>query len=232
MNKVLLLLVFVSACMWGNAQQGEVWNTVGAKYKFTKQIQVSGSFSCRWRDLKARTLFPELTLKYTIAKWVNVSLDYRYVSKREDNGNYLGANRLNFNARFKNSIDRLGYGIRARYQMSSSSGASGSYNSDFDEAIRLRPGISYDIKNSMLTPYAMVEGFYNPGNGQFGKRIDKFRYTLGTDFEFDGPHEFSCFLRLDRRLNANTNKNRFILGVSYQLYINKMLGKKVKKGDL
>jgi hypothetical protein len=171
--------------------------------------------------LKARTLFPELTVKYNIAKWAYVSLDYRFVSKREDNGNYMGANRLNINAKVKNRLDRLGYALRIRYQMSSSTGASSSYNSDFDEALRFKPELSYDLKNSI-----------NPGTGVFGKRIDKFRYTLGTDLELDGPHEFSFFVRLDQKINSNNNSKKCIVGINYQLDLNKLLKGVSKKGEL
>ena len=230
MNKYALVVLFVSAFLIGNAQSFEVWNSVGVKYKLTKEIRVAASFTGRFMDFKARTLFPELTVKYNIAKWASVSLDYRFVSKREDNGNYLGANRLNINAKLKNQIDRFGYALRIRYQMSSSTGASSSYNSDFDEALRFKPELSYDLNNSIFTPFFALEGFYNPGTGIFGKRIDKFRYTLGTDLELDGPHEFSFFVRLDQKINSNNNSNKCIVGINYQLDLNSVL--KSKKSEL
>jgi len=232
MKKYGLVVLFVSSFLLGNAQSFEVWNTAGAKYKLTKEIQLAASFTSRFSDFKARTLFPELTVKYNIAKWAYVSVDYRFVSKREDNGNYLGANRMNINAKVKNRHDRWSYALRIRYQMSSSTGASGSYNSDFDEALRFKPQLSYDIKNSIFTPFFALEGFYNPGTGVFGKRIDKFRYTLGTDLEIDGPHEFSFFIRLDQKINSNNNRKKYIVGISYQLDLNKLLKGISKKGEL
>ena len=232
MNKYALLVLFVSVFLIGNAQSFEVWNSVGVKYKLTKEFRVAASFTGRFMDFKARTLFPELTVKYNIAKWAYVSLDYRFVSKREDNGNYLGANRLNINVKVKNRLDRLGYALRVRYQMSSSTGTSANYNSDFDEALRFKPQLSYDLNNSIFTPFFALEGFYNPGTGIFGNRIDKFRYTLGTDLELDGPHEFSFFIRVDQKINSNNNGSKCIVGINYQLDLNKLLKGNSKKGEL
>jgi len=232
MKKYGLVVLFVSAFLLGNAQSFEVWTSVGAKYKLTKEIQLAASFTSRFRDFKARTLFPELTVKYNIAKWAYVSVDYRFVSKREDNGNYLGANRMNINAKVKNRHDRWSYALRIRYQMSSSTGSNGTYNSDFDEALRFKPEFSYDIKNSIFTPFFALEDFSNPGGGAFGKRIDKFRYTLGADLELGGPHEFSFFVRVDQKVNSNNNKNKCIVGIDYQLDVSKLLKGKSKKGEL
>ena len=231
MNKYALVVLFVSVFLIGNAQSFEVWNSVGVKYKLTKEFRVAASFTGRFMDFKARTLFPELTVKYNIAKWASVSLDYRFVSKREDNGNYLGANRLNINAKLKNQIDRFGYALRIRYQMSSSTGVSSSYNSDFDEALRFKPEVSYDLKNSIFTPTMSLECFYNPGTGIFGKRIDKMRYTIGTDFELQGPHTVSVFARLDHKLYSSS-PIKFILGFNYQLNLNSILSGSSKKGEL
>jgi len=232
MKKYGLIVLFVSTLLLGNAQSFEVWSSAGAKYKLTDEIQLSASFSSRFKDFKARTLFPELTVKYNIAKWAYLSVDYRFVSKREDNGNYLGANRINMNAKLKNRHDRWSYALRIRYQMSSNAASSGTYNSDFDEALRFKPEFSYDIKNSIFTPFFAIEGFYNPGTGVFGRRIDKFRYTLGTDLELDGPHEISFFVRLDQKINSNNNSKKYIAGINYQIDVNKLLKGNSKKGEL
>ena len=83
MKPLLIVCLFFMISFTGNTQSFEVWGSAGAKYKLNKKIQFSGSFSSRFRDLKAKTIFPQLTVKYKIVKWVNVSIDYRYVAKRE-----------------------------------------------------------------------------------------------------------------------------------------------------
>lgn len=230
--RILAVIFFLIAFSFnGKAQSFETWTSAGAKYKLSKKIHFSGSFSSRFREFKARTVFPELTVKYKVLKWIHLSMDYRYVAKRENNGNYNGANRINFNAKLKNNWDRLGYGFRMRYQMSSQAGSTATYNSDFDRALRFKPEVSYDLKKSIFTPAASVECFYNPGSGIFGNRIDKMRYTIGTDLELDGPHAISIFARIDHKIYDN-DPAKFILGVNYQLNLNAVLSGKSKKGEL
>lgn len=230
--RILAVIFFLIAFSFnGKAQSFETWTSAGVKYKLNKKIHFSGSLSSRFRNFEARTMFPELTVKYKVLKWMHLSVDYRYVSKRENNGNYIGANRINFNTKLKNNWNRLAYGIRMRYQMSSDGGSAGTYNSDFDRALRLKPGVSYDIKKSIFTPTASIECFYNPGSGIFGNRIDKMRYSIGTDLELDGPHSISIFTRIDHKIYDN-DPAKFILGVNYQLNLNAVLSGKSKKGEL
>ena len=231
MKPLFIVFLFFTISFTGNTQSFEVWGSAGAKYKLNKKIQFSGSFSSRFRDLKAKTIFPQLTVKYKIVKWVNVSIDYRYVAKRENNGNYIGANRVNMNAKFNYNIDRFSLGFRTRYQMSSEKGSSSSYNSDFDRALRFKPSLAYDIKKSIFTPIMSLECFYNPGAGVLGQRIDKMRYTLGTDLELDGPHSIGLFARIDQKI-YDSNSAKFIVGLNYELSLNKILNSIKKQGDL
>ncbi len=231
MRLIVITFLFFFISFSGSAQSFELWSSAGVKYKLNKKIHFSGSFSSRFRDFKARTIFPELTVKYKALKWMHLSVDYRFVSKRENNGNYNGANRINFNTKVKNNWDRLSYAMRIRYQMSAEAGTVGTYNSDFDRALRFKPEVSYDIKKSIFTPSISVEFFYNPNSGLYGNRIDKMRYTLGTDLELDGPHSFRIFTRIDHKIYDN-NPTKFILGFDYQLRLNDILLGKSKKGEL
>ena len=135
------------------------------------------------------------------------------------------------NAKFNYNIDRFSLGFRTRYQMSSEKGSSSSYNSDFDRAIRFKPSLAYDIKKSIFTPTMSVEFFYNPGAGVLGQRIDKMRYTIGTDLELDGPHSIGVFARIDQKI-YDSNPIKFIVGLNYDLSLNKILKSYKKKGDL
>ena len=231
MRLIVITFLFFFISFSGSAQSFELWSSAGVKYKLNKKIHFSGSFSSRFRDFKARTIFPELTVKYKVKKWMHLSVDYRFVSKRENNGNYIGANRINFNTKVKNKWERLSYAMRIRYQMSSEAGTVGTYNSDFDRALRFKPEVSYDIRKSIFTPTMSLECFYNPGAGVLGQRIDKMRYTLGTDLELDGPHSIGLFARIDQKI-YDSNSAKFIVGLNYELSLNKILNSIKKQGDL
>ena len=231
MKRITISCLFVLLFLFGNAQSFEVWNGVGLKYKVNKKIQLSGSYNMRFGDSHLKTLFPEFTAKYKITKWAHLSIDYRRVSKREDNGNYIGANRMNLNVKFRQNIDRWRCNVRLRYQMSSANGVNTNYESDFDEAFRIKPTVSYDIKKSIFTPFIAAELFYNPSTGVLGKRIDKMRYTLGTDLEIDGPHALSFFVRIDHKLYS-MNPYKTIVGINYQLDLKSVLSNYSKKAEL
>ena len=231
MQRIVTSCLFVMLFLFVNAQSFEVWNGLGLKYKVNKKIQLSGSYNMRFGDTQFSTLFPEFTIKYKITKWAHLSVDYRRVSKREVNGNYLGANRMNINIKLRKNIKRWGYNVRFRYQMSSANGVNTNYESDFDEAFRIKPQISYDIKKSIFTPFMAAELFYNPLSGILGKRIDKMRYTLGTDLELDGPHSVGVFIRLDHLLYA-VNPIKTIVGINYQFDFKSVLFNYSKKGEL
>jgi hypothetical protein len=76
-----------------------------------------------------------------------------------------------------------------------------------------------------------LECFYNPGAGVLGQRIDKMRYTLGTDLELDGPHSIGIFTRIDHKIYTS-NPIKFIIGLNYELSLNKIINSNKKKGDL
>tara|TARA_B100001287_G_C22542852_1_gene462985 strand:- start:474 stop:821 length:348 start_codon:yes stop_codon:yes gene_type:complete len=115
--------------------------------------------------------------------------------------------------------------------MSSASGLNSNYESDFDEAFRIKPHVSYDVKKSIFTPFVAAELFYNPLSGVLGRRIDKMRYTLGTDLELDGPHAVGFFIRMDHRLYS-VNPYKIILGVNYQLDLKSVMSNYSKNAGL
>jgi hypothetical protein len=89
------------------------------------------------------------------------------------------------------------------------------YQPEFDKAIRFKPSLSYDINNSVFSPVASVEFFYNPSTGSLGKRFTKMRGFVGLDLELKGPHEVSLGYIYDQSLNLPDPTYRHILNVSY-----------------
>lgn len=223
MKALLLFTVIIGFSFFGHSQSFEFWNSIGAKYKIGKRLTVAGSFTDRINNRGVKAFFPELTSKLKITKWASVSIDYRYVSKKENNGNYLGANRFNFNARFKNSYKRIKYSCRFRYQMSSGGDPNQGYESDFDEAFRFKPAVTYNIKKSAFEPSFGIDFFYNPTHGVYGKRFDKVRYSIGSSIELGGPHTIEVSLKLDHKFNSSSNGNKLIFALAYELDLNEFL---------
>jgi len=230
MKSLATFILCILVTFFSEAQDFELWNAVGTSYKINDRISLSASFSSRVGDRKVKTFFPEVTVKYKIVKWVHISMDYRLVSKRDDLGNYLGANRINFNAKLRHSYKRLKYSCRVRYQMSSRGGGNQAYESDFDEAFRFKPAIKYNIRKSIFEPFFGLDFFYNPTNGVFGNRFDKVRYGIGTSVELGDAHDLDVSFKLDQRFNSGNNGHKLIFALAYTVNLNKLLRGGAKKG--
>ena len=230
MRLLTAFILFFMIAFYGHAQDFEFWSSIGSSYKLNDQVSFSASFSNRIGDGNVKTFFPEATVKYKAFKWAHISMDYRLVSKRDNIGNYLGANRVNFNLKLRNSFKRWKYSCRLRYQMSSRGGGNDAYESDFDEAFRFKPSIVYNIRKSIFEPFFGLDFFYNPTNGVYGNRFDKVRYGIGSSIELGDAHDLDVFIKLDQRFNSGNNGNKLIVALAYTANLNKLLKGTAKKG--
>lgn len=215
LNKVISIVFFLSSSfLFSQNSEFQTWIETGVKGKFTKRLEYTFDVTNRIGNLGLETFFPQGTLKFKVTDWFRPSVDYRLIYRKEPNSNYSSSNRLNLNLQFSKSFDRLNLGIRLRYQYSFNQLTS-NYQPEFDKAYRIKPGVSYDINNSFLTPAATIEFFYNPTNGPLGRRFTKIRAFIGTEFEFKGPHGLEFGYIFDQSMNLPDPSTRHILNISY-----------------
>lgn len=212
---IFILLFFQNVIAFSQSLEGQLWMETGFKGRFVKGLDYTIDWTNRIGNQGFETMFPQASIKYKVNDWFRPSIDYRYVIKRELNSNYNGSNRLNFNLQFNKLVNRLNLGFRLRYQYSFDRVASVNYQPEFDQAFRLKPSISYDINNSIFSPSATVEFFYNPANGPLGKRFSKIRSFIGVSLELKGPHDFALGYIYDQSLNLPNPTYRHILNMSY-----------------
>lgn len=231
MNK-LITFIFSLLGFFSLSQETEfqTWFESGIKGKALKQLNYGVDFTNRFSNLGLETFIAQASLKYKVTDWFKPSIDYRIILKKETNLNYDNSNRLNFNLNFSKSFGRVNVGMRLRYQYSFSQLSGVNYQPEFDKAYRIKPGVSYDINNSILTPAASFEIFYNPTRGPLGQRFTKTRIFLGTEFELKGPHEVEIGYIYDQSINLPNPTTRHILNLSYIFTIDRP--KKKKKKDL
>ena len=226
---LVFVLIFSGVC--AQSTEGQVWTEKGFKGQIVKKLDYGVEWTNRIGNQGFETMFPQLSMKYKITDWFRPSIDYRLILKRQLNSNYDASNRLNFNIQFSKLFDRLDLGMRFRYQYSFDNFSNANYDPDFDKAFRLKQSLSYDIKNSILTPKTSIEFFYNLSNGPLGKRFTKTRLFVGVDFELTGPHEVSLGYIYDQSLNLPDPDYRHILNLSYCYKIpSKKKDKSKKKG--
>ncbi len=216
MNKVILFIFcVVSTSLFSQESELQTWVEAGVKGKIIKRLDYNVDLTNRIGNLGLETFFPQATLKYKVTNWFKPSIDYRIVFKKEPNSNYTSSNRLNFNLNFNKLFDRFNVGLRLRYQYSFNQITGSNYQPEFDEAYRIRPSMSYDINNSILTPTASIEFFYNPARGPLGQRFTKMRAFIGTELELKGPHGIEVGYIYDQSINLPDPSTRHILNLSY-----------------
>jgi hypothetical protein len=196
----------------------QVWNELGVSGKLTKDFSYGVDLSTRYGSDGLGTIFPQLSLKYKLNKYVRVSVDYRLIGKKELNGNFLTSQRVNGNLQFSYGVKRHSFGFRTRYQYSFSK-LVGPYESEFDQAFRFKSSYAYDINNSIFTPNFSCEFFYNPLIGENGKQFTRIRYYVGVEMELDGPHNLEFGYYYDQKIQIANPVNRSILNLSYTYVI-------------
>ncbi len=207
----------------------QVWNELGVSGKLNKDFSYSVDLTTRFGSEGLGTIFPQLSLKYKLNKYVRLSVDYRLIGKKELNGNVLSSHRLNGNLQFSYGIKRHSFGFRTRYQYSFNS-LVGPYESEFDQAFRFKPSYSYDINNSIFTPKVSCEFFYNPLFGENGKQFTRIRYYVGVALELAGPHNLEIGYYYDQKIQVANPVNRSILNLSYSYSLGEGKKEEARKG--
>jgi hypothetical protein len=206
----------------------QVWNELGVSGKITKDFSYGVDLTTRYGNDGLGTIFPQLSLKYKLNKYVRISVDYRLIGRKELNGNFLTSNRINGNLQFSYTVQRHSFGFRTRYQYSFNK-IGGPYESEFDQAFRFKPSYSFDINNSIFTPRVSCEFFYNPLNGEKGKQFTRIRYYAGIEMELDGPHSLELGYYYDQKIQVANPVNRSIMNLSYSYAIGQTKKKEPKK---
>jgi predicted porin len=206
--------------LFSQTNEGKVWTEIGVNGKIIKDLDWATELTTRFGVNGLETVFPSISIKYKVKKWFKPSVEYRYIVDRENFDTYSNSHRLNFNADFKRSFDRLTIKSRIRYQYSFDRLLDSElYSPEFDQAIRLKIGGTYDINNSFLSPVISGELFYNPMYGPYGQQLTKFRLFAGVDIEMDGPHEISVGYIFDNRINLSRPLTKHILSLGYSYKI-------------
>ncbi len=214
------LLFILPFSLFSQTNEGKVWTEIGVNGKIIKDLDWATELTTRFGVNGLETVFPSISIKYKVKKWFKPSVEYRYIVDRENFDTYSNSHRLNFNADFKRSFDRLTIKSRIRYQYSFDRLVDSElYSPEFDQAIRLKIGGTYDINNSFLSPVISGELFYNPMYGPNGQQLTKFRLFAGVDIEMGGPHEISVGYIFDNRINLSRPLTKHILSLGYSYKI-------------
>jgi hypothetical protein len=214
---VKICAVLITLPLFSFAQnEGKVWTEVGIGGKITKDLEWGADVTSRFGTYGVETFFPQATLKYKVTKWFRPSMDYRFIADRQLQGYYSYSNRINFNAEFRHNIDRFYLKSRIRYQYGFNRLVNSAlYDPEFDQALRFKLEVKYDVNDFFLSPVISGELFYDPQYGPYGQRINKARVFAGFDLDLNNAHSISIGFLYDTRINLPNPRNRHVLSLSY-----------------
>lgn len=216
MIRFSFISLFLLFSLLSFSQDFEVWTETGVKTKVHKRVAISGELNTRWNTFGLRTLFPQVGVEFKIKKWIKPSVEYRFVTKKNEYGNFKPSSSIRTNLDISESFDRLSLGLRLRYQYSIDHGGGSDYDDDFDQAIRFRPYLKYDINDFPITPSLETEFFLDPKGGINGPEFTKIRYTVGLEYETNNDHGVEIKYRIDQRLGEDRQPYKHILCLSYR----------------
>jgi hypothetical protein len=207
----------------------QVWVETGVKYNLTKKLGASLDLTQRYGYDGLGTLFPQVSFRYKVSSWFRPSIDYRVVRSKALDGSYSTSQRINGNLQFTYAKKRLEAGLRVRYQYSFER-ISAAYDSEFDQAWRIKPSVQYNIKGLPITPELSTEFFYNPENSAKGNQFNRIRYYGGADIELKHNQRIGVGVYLDQWINGLPKKRvMYSLGYSIGIATSKKTDKKPSK---
>lgn len=217
--KSLFIIAFTLSLVNISLSQNRFWLSSEVRTKiFTDDLRIQGALQGRFYDHgRYDKIFGELSTRYDVNKWFKPSVDYRFIlnQSRNDYSRTTG-HRLNFNLNTDFDYERFDFKMRVRYQYAFNrfSGNSG-YDPDFDNALRFKPKIRYDIKGSKFDPLIESEWYYNTNFGQFGKQFVKYRFAIGVEINLPKKHELTIKYRYDYEFNLSNPWRAHILSLAH-----------------
>jgi hypothetical protein len=220
MGKCISTLIILTYVSWGFSQN-RLWLSSGVNTNvLSKKLNVEARFTARFYDNERwDKFFPEISAKYKVHKNFKPSIDYRYVLNQQRTGPRVTAgHRVNLNLNSGVSYERFDFKFRVRFQYKFNRFASSpqdTYEPDFDNAIRFKPVVKYNIKGSKIDPRMEGEWFYNTNNSPEGNQFTKFRFGVGADIKLPNKNVLTVKYRYDHEFNLADPRRFHILSLAH-----------------
>ena len=237
MKKWLVMSVFLSLAMYGNAQvveedysDVELWTGVSLKYDLHKRLSFKLEEQLRLKDnlTTFSQLLTEGTLTYDpgkvdFLKPLELSVGSRYVVDNDTEGKQQGIEyffRYNVDVDYKFDFGRFSVDYRFRFQSRNQLGVAALEGDLPVNDIRHRIGFHYKIRDWKLDPKLQVE-LFNRNNDQTTYNVSRFRVRLGSDYSFVKRQDVDFFIMYEQDLNEAIPERVYGLGLSYEFDLKK-----------
>ena len=196
------------------------WNTIGLNYKLNKKWSFSLEEQLRLKEdiSEIDEYFTQLSAEYKIVKNFRLGGGLRYIRENDNQGNIQGYEnyfRFNLDATYKHKLNRFSLGYRLRYQNKNELGVSSDEGDYANQNIRLKTSIKYNVKNWSLDPKFSAEIFNRFQEDNDNNGFNKYRLTIGTDYDIKNFGEIGLFYRFEKDLNVDIPETTNIIGLKY-----------------
>ena len=222
---IALILFIIMPSHAQDTEDLEGWGAVELNLKATEKLSFSVSEHLRYRNdiTTLRNYFTQVKVNYELFKNFELGGGVRYITDNDDVGNKQGHEylfRYQFDAVFKQKIDRVMVSFRLRYQNKNQLGLSESEGDIPTEYTRYRMGLSYKVKPLKLNVKLFGEVFNEPQSPEENKGFNRHRYTLKLSRKFKDFGTFGIFYALQDDYSTPIKKSKSIVGFKYSYNIN------------
>lgn len=220
--KVFLSLVLICSTSYSqtrNAKDFEGWTTIGLEYKLNKKWNFEFEEQLRLKEdiSEIDEYFTQLGIEYSVSKKVKIGGGVRYIRENDNKGKIQGYEnhfRFQIDVSYKQKINALSFKYRVRYQNKNELGVGISEGDYANQHVRFKTSIGYNIENSKLKPKFSAE-IYNHFEKSEEGGFDKYRLTIGTEYNLKKQGELNLFYRREKELNESIPKTKYIIGLKY-----------------
>lgn len=222
---IALILLTTKPSYSQDTEDLEGWSAIELGLKASNKLSFSVSEHLRYRnDISTiRNYFTQVKVNYELFKNFELGGGVRYITDNDDVGNKQGREymfRYQFDAVFKQKIDRVMVSFRLRYQNKNQLGISKSEGDIPTEYTRYRMGLSYKVKPLKINVKLFGEVFNESKSLEENKGFNRHRYTLRLNRKFKNFGTLGIFYAIQDDYSTPIKKCKSIIGFKYNYNIN------------
>ena len=190
---------------------------LGVSKKLTPKLNLSLEEEFRTRDNfgEAERFSTALDLSYKFNDYLKLGWAYNLINYNHETKGWEVRHRYYFYGTGSLHFDRFTLSLRERFQSTYRVGVKETdTRSNPKYYLRSRLELDYDIANSRWKPFVSVE-LYKPLNDKVDNKMDKIRYTVGTEYKINKHNALEAFYRYNNFIDDDENDGQHVIGLGY-----------------
>jgi Protein of unknown function (DUF2490) len=209
-----------------------IWNTCNITYKLNSKWGLLFTQEWRIRENASRLnlFYTNFGVNYSLLKGVKVGLIYRHIDKYLETNNFSFRNRLMWDVSYKKDVKQFNFSFRHRLQVEWTDFLTSDFGREPQWFSRIKGEIGYDI--GKFTPNISTEfraQWTDPRNNEDDDNLSRNRTIFGLDYALNDAIKLGTYYLHQEEFNTVTPQIINIIGLEFNLNLNKILVSKKKK---